>query len=443
MQTSRRSIVAWCFYDFGNSAFTTLIVTFIYGTYFSKMMSTSETEGTWLWSMAISISAVFIALISPIVGAAADRTGRRKLFLWIASMTCILGAVMTYFPLPHATLQKMGLPDQAWQALFWFMIGNIAFEVGSSLYNSFLPTITTPENIGRISGYGWGLGYVGGLLCMAIALVGFVQTEHPWFGFSLENGENLRATNLLVAVWMLVFCTPYFFLVPSIQRKEVKMDGNFILDSFRRIGQTFTEIKKYKQLVRFLLANVFYNDGLVTIFSIGAIYAATALKFEFSEIMMFGIVLNVTAGIGAVSFGFLDDRLGGKRTIKYSIWGLTLAVLMACLSPNKTVFWIAGVLVGVFAGPNQSASRSLIGRFVPPSKESEFYGFFTFAGRCTSFLGPLLFGNVTALVHYLYGGNPPFEPQRAGVGVLLILFAIGWYMLSRVDEAAGIAAAKE
>lgn len=440
---NRRSIIAWCFYDFGNSAFTTLIVSFIYATFFAKTMMPNEVEGSWLWSTGVSISAVLIALIAPIVGATADRTGHRKLILWIASMICIGASAMLYFPLPFKTTQELGIPSQAYYAMFWFMIGNIAFEIGSSVYNSFLPTLAPQDKIGRISGYGWGLGYVGGLLCMAVALVGFVQTDTPWFGFSTEHGENLRATNLLVAAWMLLFCLPFFFIVPTVIRKEVKMEGNFILDSFRRIKQTFGEIKKFKELARFLLANMLYNDGLVTIFSVGAVYAATTMNFSFTEIMFFGIVLNITGGLGAVAFGFLDDKLGGKRTIQYSIVGLAIATLMACLAPNKETFWVAGILVGIFAGPNQSASRSLIGRFVPPSKESEFYGFFTFAGRCTSFIGPLLFGNITLLTQWIFSGNPPFAPQRAGVGVLLILFVAGFYFLHRVNEAKGIATANE
>lgn len=440
---NRKAVWAWYFYDFGNSAFTTLIVTFIYATYYAKVMAASELDGTWLWSIGVSFTAVTVALLSPLLGAAADRTNKRKMFLLGATLMCVLASIMLYFQKPYEWQHEHGLPHAAFTALFWFIVGNIAFELGCSFYNSFLPDIAPAEKIGRISGFGWGFGYVGGLLCMVLALVGFIQPETPWFGFGTEASEHIRATNLLVGVWMLLFCMPIFIWLkePGKYRTDTK-DVNLIAESYQRIKETAGEIKKYRQLVRFLIANLFYNDALVTIFSMGAVYATVVLHFTTEEIMIFGIVLNVMAGMGAALFGFLDDKLGGKKTISYSIWGLLIAVILATVAPDKTTFWVAGILVGIFAGPNQSASRSLMGRFVPPEKESEFYGFFAFSGKATSFLGPFLFGNVTILVEQLFGGEAPFAPQRAGIAVLIVLFTIGWILLRRVDEAEGMTLAK-
>jgi UMF1 family MFS transporter len=175
-----------------------------------------------------------------------------------------------------------------------------------------------------------------------------------------------------------------------------------------------------------------YNDGLVTIFAFGGIYAAGTFGFSFQEIMIFGIVLNVAAGTGALIMGVFDDRLGGKTTIQVSNGVLTLAVLMAVLAPDKAMFWAAGILVGFFAGPNQSASRSLLGRFVPEEKENQFYGFFAFSGKLTAFMGPLLLGILTRA----------FDSQRAGVAVLVLFFIAGGLLLSRVDEQEGKAAAR-
>jgi UMF1 family MFS transporter len=195
---------------------------------------------------------------------------------------------------------------------------------------------------------------------------------------------------------------------------------------------TFREIRRYRQIVRLLVARMIYNDGLVTIFAFGGIYAAGTFGFSFQEIMIFGIVLNMAAGIGALIMGVFDDRLGGKTTIQVSNGVLALAVLMAVLAPDKPMFWVAGVLVGFFAGPNQSASRSLLGRFVPEEKENQFYGFFAFSGKLTAFMGPFLLGVLTRV----------FDSQRAGVAVVMLFFVAGGLLLSRVDETEGLAAAR-
>lgn len=437
---SGRTVWSWCLYDFGNSAFTTLIVTFIYATYFTDLMAESNTRGTWLWSLAVSLTAVVVAILSPILGAIADQGGYRKRFLFLTTAIAVVSSAMLFFPLPHATTMELGLPSQALNALFWFVLGNIAFELGGVFYNAFLPDIAPPDRIGRISGYGWGLGYVGGLICMVIALVGFVNVDAPWFGFSTDAYENIRATNLLVAVWFAVFAIPIFLWVPETKPMNPEKGGH-IRRALKQVRQTFYEVRKYRVLVRFLVARLFYNDGLVTIFAMGAVYAVGTLDFTTSEIIIFGIVLNVMAGLGALGFGFIDDRLGGKQTIMYSLYGLAIACLIAVFAPNKEIFWVAGIMVGIFAGPNQSASRSLMGRFVPPEKENEFFGFFAFSGKLTAFLGPFLFGLLTQIADSLFemlNTEQLFAPQRAGITVVFILFAIGFYILRDVNEKEGI-----
>ena len=202
-------------------------------------------------------------------------------------------------------------------------------------------------------------------------------------------------------------------------------------EAYRQLRSTFVEIRRYRQIVRLLLARLFYNDGLITVFAFGGIYAAGTFGFTFEEILVFGIALNVAAGAGAFALGWVDDRLGGKRTIAISLWGLILSALLAVLAPNKALFWLAGIGVGIFAGPNQSASRSLLGRFVPPDKENEFFGFFAFSGKATAFLGPFVLGILTQI-----SGS-----QRVGVSVVVVLLLIGLWLLRGVDEEAGIRAA--
>lgn len=414
---SRRAIFSWCMYDFANSPFTTLIVTFIYSTYFTKAIAENEIIGTAWWSRGVTISAIMVAIISPVMGAVADKGGFRKLFLFITTAISIVGSAILY----------KFQPGETSAALFWFIIANFAFEMGMVFYNAFLPDISPPDRIGRISGYGWSLGYVGGLLALVVGLVGFVSPATPWFGFSTANGENIRATNLLVAAWFVVFSVPIFLWVKEDKSRVSKTKTSIFRSSFKQLVGTFHEIRRYRQIIRLLLARLFYNDGLITIFAFGGIYAAGTFGFSFTEIMIFGIALNVAAGAGAFVMGFLDDKLGGKKTIQISLYGLVVATVIAVFSPNKILFWVAGIIVGIFSGPNQAASRSLMGRFVPPDKENEFFGFFAFSGKATAFMGPFLLGSLTEL----------FNSQRAGVSSVLIFFIVGSIFLTLVDEKEG------
>ncbi|HSH14257.1 MAG TPA: MFS transporter, partial [Desulfurivibrionaceae bacterium] len=296
-------------------------------------------------------------------------------------------------------------------------------------YNGFLPELAPPGKIGSVSGYGWGLGYVGGLAAMFLAMTTMVNPETPWFGLSRELGQNIRATNLLVAAWFGLFSLPFFLLVKEPRPRPARLFQP--REVFTRLAATFREIRRYRQIFQFLLARLLYNDGLITIFAFGGIYAAGTFGFSFPEIMLFGIVLNIMAGLGAFAFGFCDDRLGGKATVLISLGGLFCASVLALTATAKPWFWLAGVLVGIFSGPNQSASRSLLARLTPLSKENEFFGFFAFSGKFTAFLGPLALGILTGI----------FQSQRAGMAVVLVLFAAGGLLLWPVDEEGGRLAA--
>ena len=435
---SKRTIFSWSLYDFANQPFTTLVVTFIYGTFFTQVIAENEIVGTLLWSRGITITGLAVALLSPIMGAVADRGGYRKLYLIFWTIICILGSFLLYFP----------QPGQVVFALTVFIIGNIGFEMGGVFCNAFLPDIAPKEKIGRVSGYGWSFGYVGGLIALVIGLLLFIQPEVPVFNLNKDSYEHIRATNILVALWFAVFCLPTFIFVrQTVKNKSEK--GHVIRDSIAQLKDTFNNVRQYREMTRFLIARLIYNDGLITVFAFGGIYAAGTFGFTFQEIMIFGIVLNVTAGLGAFLMGFLDDVIGGKRTIQISNVGLIIACLIAVLAPNrdlfhiaipllgsylitgKTLFWLAGILIGIFSGPNQSASRSLMARFVPKEKENEFFGFFAFSGKATAFAGPFLLGYLTLA----------FGSQRYGIAVVLAFLVIGSILLRSVDEKAGMAAA--
>jgi len=423
MKDDRRTIAAWCLYDWANSAFTTLVVTFIYSTYFVQAFVDDVGRGTALWSRGIVISSILIALLSPLLGAAADRGGARRKFLIISTLVCVAASTVLAFVTPDQS-------NAVLKALTLFVIGNVAFEVGMVFYNAFLPAIVSPERIGRVSGNGWGLGYAGGLVCLVLALLFFVGLPglDPLLPLSTEQGFNVRATNLLVAGWFLLFSIPIFLCVRD-PAKEV--GGITIGQAFTDLKDTVHKIRHYRQIVRFLLARLVFNDGLVTVFAFAGIYASGTFGFSQSDIIVLGIVINVAAGLGAWVFGIMDDRRGAKLTIMVSLGALSVATLIAVFGPTRIWFWVAGIGIGIFAGPNQSASRSLMGRFVPERHQSEFFGFFAFSGKATAFLGPLLLG----ILSQAFG-------QRIGVSVVVLFFLVGGALLWTVDEKEGIEAAR-
>jgi UMF1 family MFS transporter len=437
---NKGQVFVWSMFDFANQPFTNLVVTFIYGTFFTTVIASNEILGTQQWSHAISITAIIVALLSPFMGALADRGGYRKTFLFGFTWLTIISTTALYFV----------LPGEIMPALIYFVIANIGFEMGSVFCNAYLPDISHSKNIGRISGYGWSLGYVGGLIALALAMVFLVQADNPIFGFGKgAEGvyENIRATNLLVAIWFAIFSIPTFVYL-----KDRKPDTKALLSNVRVTIKDFRltakELNNYPQIITFLVARLFYNDGLVTIFAFGGIYAAGSLDFSFNEIMILGIVLNITAGLGAFLMGFLDDKVGGKKTIKVTLIGLMIAIILAVFAPElrpfsqfvfggssvpewltgKNIFWFAAILIGVFSGPNQASSRSLMGRFTPENKKNEFFGFFAFSGKATAFLGPFLLGSLT-----MY-----FESQRVGISVIFLFFMVGFILLNLVDEEKGM-----
>lgn len=417
MSENRRQVFLFGLFDWGNSAFTTLVVTFIYAAYYTQAVAPDEISGTALWSRGITVTALIVALSSPVLGAWADQAGRRRAFLAATTVLCIAAtAALTFVP-----------PGRYHLALLVFVAANLGFELGMVFYNSFLPDIASRDNIGRVSGLAWGMGYIGGLACLGLALAGFVNSESLWFGLSTEQGFNIRATNLLTAAWFLVFGLPFILFFRERKRGILPAESG-LFSGFGQIRRTLGQIRRFRQAFRFLIARMIYNDGLVTIFAFGGIYAAGTFGMDFEQIVVFGIALNVAAGLGAFAFGWLDDRAGAKATVMVSVVALAGAVILAVSTNSLSLFWVAAIMIGLFSGPNQSASRSLLARFTPPDKEAEFFGFYALSGKFTAFLGPLLLGIVTQAT----------GSQRWGMSTLLLFFIVGGTLLLWVDEEEGL-----
>jgi UMF1 family MFS transporter len=411
----RIGLFAWCTFDWANSAFPTVIVTFVFAAYFTKAVAADDVTGTSQWSYAVSLSMLATALLGPLLGAIADHGGRRK--PWVLAFTIIsAGATaLLWFATPHT--------DAVLWVLLCFALANFAFETSTIFYNAMLPAIAPPGMIGRLSGWGWGLGYVGGLVCLAVSLLLLIQPDPPLVGLDKAMAEPVRATALLVAGWVAVFSLPFFLLTP-----DAPSSGLSPRDAVRRgiatLLGTFKQLSRYRQIALYLLSHMIYTDGLNTLFVVGGIYAAVTFGMDFDELLIFGITLNVTAGVGAFAFGWVDDWIGAKRTILIALAGIGALGTVILLVDSKALFWAFALPMGIFFGPAQSASRSLMARIAPPQVYAEMFGLYALAGKATAFMGPALFGWVTAL----------FGSQRIGLSTILALLLIGALLLLPVRE---------
>ncbi|HEY5610655.1 MAG TPA: MFS transporter, partial [Thermoanaerobaculia bacterium] len=282
----RKTITAWALYDFANSAYITLIVTFIFNSYFTRRIAADPTDGTVLWTWGgVATSAAIVGVMSPFLGAMADYSGRKKPFLLFFTALCAVCTALLF------TVK----PGEVVAALVLFVLANIGFEAANVFYNAFLPEISTKETIGRVSGIGWATGYAGGLICMAIAL-GMIQSWIP------KSGDlNVRATNLLAAGWYALFAIPIFLFVRETPRNEGLSAAKLIRVGVRRLSTTFHQLRAFREAAKLLIASLVYSNGLTVVFSLAAIYAAAAFGMTQTEVLMLGLWLNVVAGIGAFS----------------------------------------------------------------------------------------------------------------------------------------------
>ncbi|HSR55477.1 MAG TPA: MFS transporter, partial [Alphaproteobacteria bacterium] len=308
----RAARVVWCLYDWANSSFPAVILTFVFAAYFTRGVAVNPVEGTGLWGSAITASALAIAVASPVLGAIADRNGPRKPWLAVFTVACIVATAALWFVRPH--------PDAVLLALVLVAVGNFAFEVAIVFYNAMLPEICPEDRLGRLSGWGWGLGYAGGLVCLAIVLFGFVQSEVPPFGLDRDNAEHVRIAGPVAALWYAVFALPLFLLLPDRVGSGRGALGA-VREGFRQLAGTVGALRGRGAILQFLIGRMIYTDGLNTLFAFGGVYAAGTWGMEVEEVILFGIALNLTAGAGAAGFAWVDDWIGAKRTILIALVG--------------------------------------------------------------------------------------------------------------------------
>lgn len=415
-------ISAWCLYDFACASFSVIVMTFIFATYFTTKVAENNIIGTYQWANATSMAGVIIAFSSPLFGAIADHGGYHKRWLGFFSLMCIVSSALLWFAYPTVTSVSL--------MLTCLVFGTIGLEIALVFYNALLPQLSTKENLGRISGLGWGCGYIGGIIALSVALIVFVKLNV--FGLKTETAAQIRICGPFVACWYILFAIPLFLFVPSIPSTPRPMSVA-IRSGCRELWRTIKRLSGEKNISLYLLSHMIYTDGLNTLFVFGGIYAAGTYGLSFEEVLLFGISMNITAGIGAILFGWMDDYVGSKATVITALICLIGLGIPLLLLHDKIAFWVVALAVCVFVGPVQSASRSLMVRLIGDQAFStEMFGLYALSGRITSFIGPWMLGMVT-----LYFGS-----QRAGMATILVFFALGVLLLMPVKVVAKIGSAE-
>lgn len=407
-------IFSWCLYDWANSAFSTVIVTFVFATYFTQAVAPDPITGTVLWARALSLAALAVAVVSPVLGAVADKCGRRKPWLLCCTLACVAATVLMWFVKPTSDYMVL--------ALILVFLASVAFSLGMVFYDAMLPTLVSSQWRGRVSGWGWGLGYFGGLACLLLVLL-LARSGASSSVLDAGSMQPHRLAAVMAGLWFAIFSVPLFLFTPDRAATEVPF-LRAVTDGLKTLWGTLQAARHHAAILRFLIAHLFYTNGLTTLFAFGAIYAAGTFGMDFGEVLRFGVALNVTAGCGALAFAWVDDRIGSKRTILIALFGLTFFGSILVIVQSKELLWIFGVALGVFVGPAQAAGRSLMTRLIPKGQETEMFGLYALAGKATVFLGPLAFSVATDI----------FDNQRAGMATILVFFILGILVLRGLHE---------
>ncbi len=407
-------------YDFANSSFSTLIVTVAYSVYFVQVVAgqvTPDGSAERLWFRGYAVSMLVVAFLAPALGALADARAAKRAFLIASTMICVLCTALLAF------VQA----GDIWMGLVLFGLANIAFDLGFLFYSAFLVELATPERMGRVSGYGWGLGYVGGLLSLAIA--------YPFIsgGFAADNLSTYRVSFAVTAAFFFLAALSTFFILRERAVPQPRRAGESVwAQGFKRLSSTARHVKQHRDLFVYLIAYLFYTDGINTVIVVSAIFASKVLDFSPSDLIIYFSITQVTAGLGSLAFGLLADRIGAKRTINLTLGIWILVVCAAALVQTHAQFYAIGLVAGSVLGANQATSRSLLAQFTPIGKQGEFFSFFSVTGKFAALLGPLVYGEVTA-----WTGN-----QRWAVLSIAVFLIIGLLAFQAVDQERGIAAAR-
>ena len=406
-----KKIFNFALYDFANSAFTTIIITFIFSTYFAKQIAPNPVLGQSYWGWTIGITGVVVALIGPLLGTIADKKNYSEFFIKIFTIICISLTCLLWF----------SKPSEKYLIYTLFIVGlaNIFYELSLIFYNSTLKKISESNNLGKSSGVSFALGYIGGIIVLIICITIFIDNDSLPFGLSKENSENVRATSILVAFWYLIFSIPFLFNLKKTNKNEIEKKINYT--------KNFKELiwdKGLNNIGKFLLARMLYADGLNAIIIMGGIFAVGVFSLEIKDLLVLSVLMNITAFIGAIVGGYANDRFSSKSVIIFSLIGLILSSSIILFLKSKIIFLFFASINGFFIGPVQSASRVFMTKSIDENNQASGFGLFALSGKLTSFIGPLLVSTIT------YISNS----QKIGFSSAIALLLIGLLVLLKVKK---------
>jgi MFS transporter, UMF1 family len=446
-EASKLGQVSWALFDWANQPFFTIITTFIFAPYFANVMVGDPIQGQAAWAFTQSTSGILIALMSPFLGAMADAGGPRKPYILTFQLLLVLGCISLWWAYP-------GRPDLIAPISAAVVVATVGAEMSIVFNNAQLPNIVRSERMGWLSGFGWGLGYCGGLVALfAVLLVSRPELfglperiDEPLFGLDAKTHELERLMGPASALWLVVFVIPMFLFTPDSAKRDIPLlqaareGGSSLLRTVRRMG-------RFGNALRYLIAFMLYNDGLAAIIAFGGVYAAATFGWSTVTLGIFGIILTVFAIPGAFLGGRLDDKLGSKRVVQVAIVGVIVAAVgIVSVSADRVLFFIPApelspardlfgslqervfmgfaLLLGICMGPMQAASRTMIGRLAPEGMTGEFFGLFALSGRATAWMAPLAIGIITEAT----------SSNRLGVACVLFFLVLGFVLLWTVRE---------
>lgn len=416
----RGAIAAWSFWDWGSAAFNAVIVTFVFSVYLVNAVGNdlpgNIAASSWLaWTLAAE--AVVVALLAPALGQRADANGRRKRTLIVLTVAVvIIMALMFTVETDYSYL---------WLGLGLLAVGSIVFELAQVPYFAMLRQVSTPETVGKVSGIGWASGYLGGIFLLLICYFGFIAGDGGLLGLSTENGFNIRVVTLVAAGWFLVFSLPLFWKIPELAQTANDDPELTFFDSYRALFADIADMWRNQRItLRFLLASAVFRDGLNGVFSFGAVLAVQVYDIPAADVILFGVAANVVAALGSWVAGYADDAFGAKPVIVTSLACLIATGMILLFLEGSLAFWIFGLVLCLFVGPAQSASRSFLTRITQPGKEGQAFGLYATTGRAVSFLAPALFGL------FVFIG----DDERWGILGIVVVLAAGLALLLPIRE---------
>ena len=408
----RREVFGWAMYDFANSGYTTVVITAVFAAYFVGAVADKADWATLAWTSALSLSYAIVMFTMPAMGAWADRHAAKKKLLMLVTVACVVST---------AALSWVG-PGQVTLAIICIVISNTFYSYGESLTASFLPELAKPEGMGRISGWGWAWGYLGGMLSLGICLAYVLWAQAQ----GQTAGQFVPVTMWVTAgIYALAATLTFVFLK---EHAQPQLSRERAASQWQQLRQTFQEAKAYKDFMQLMACAVAYQGGVAVAITLAAIYAEQVIGFQPQETMMLIFVLNIAALVGALVFGYAQDKIGHKLALSLTLLGWSITCIMAALTSSKEVFWWAAALAGVCMGSSQSTGRAMAGMLIPTHRLAEFFGLWTFAIRLASIVGPLGYGLIT----WLTDGN-----QRLAIASTTLLFVVGWLLLLPVNVQRG------